>query len=346
MFCEVLIIEKNRIEYIDAIKAICMALVVFTHAHECAGSPLGISSIFYSIDRCAVPIFFMISGYFIIGRAYNCDLMGFYIKRIPKFIYAIFLCSVLTNTIFESTHGMKTKNAFLYALFSENGIFYGNYAHAIQLWFMYPLILIYLMSPFISNIVVGKSKKYIFCFIFISLLFNQIKFSIYSMGYNVDFLNKFGSDFTGGYLCFFILGYVVIGSKKNIGNVYFLSSVFILSLMVFLAHKFDKSSGVINQYLHWYSTSIQVFICSICLYFILKFIFQKVSVKIINDIGKKSFGIYLFHYSIMYLAIFLTKTYDIKWYNKLFLYFFSSFILAYFLTCVLMKIKFLKKIIS
>lgn len=339
-------IKKSRIDYIDSIKAICMALVVFTHAHENAGTPLGCSSIFYSIDRCAVPIFFMISGYFIIDRAYNCDLINFYIKRIPRFIVAIFLCSVITNTIYESTHGMKTKDAFLYAIFSENGIIYGNNAHAIQLWFMYPLILIYLMSPFISTIVVNKSKKYIFCFIFISLLFNQIKFSLYSIGYNVDFLSKFGNDFTGSYVCFFILGYIIIRINQKREIYYFIVSFIVFVLLIISTYKFDKISGRLHNELHWYSTSIQIFVCSICLYFMMKFIFQRFNIKIINDIGKKSFGIYLFHYAVLYLLLFATQYYDIKWYNKLYLYFSVSFILSYFLTCMLMKFKLLKKIIS
>lgn len=60
--------NQQRIYYLDAIRAIAIILVVFTHAHEVAKVG-GIGKImFYSIDRIGVPLFFMISGGLILPR--------------------------------------------------------------------------------------------------------------------------------------------------------------------------------------------------------------------------------------------------------------------------------------
>lgn len=75
-------IHKQRFGNIDCLKTLCAVLVVFIHV------PCKWAELFIPITRCAVPVFFMISGYFL----YNEDESVFYyrIKRsIPKILFII-----------------------------------------------------------------------------------------------------------------------------------------------------------------------------------------------------------------------------------------------------------------
>lgn len=81
----------NRIHWLDSARAIAIMLVVFTHAHERAGNiPYYITSIFYSIDRIGVPIFFMISGGLLIPKLSSVDIVEFYKKRYLNLFSSLF----------------------------------------------------------------------------------------------------------------------------------------------------------------------------------------------------------------------------------------------------------------
>lgn len=143
----------GRIFWLDASRAIAIALVVFTHSHEQAGihSEL-LRSIFYSIDRLGVPIFFMISGGLVLPRAAKSSILSFYRKRMPQFIILIFLWSVVTNTVNIYASGSGFIDSLFSAIVNHNGIYPGNFGAAAQLWFMYSITQLYLIAPFLGRL--------------------------------------------------------------------------------------------------------------------------------------------------------------------------------------------------
>lgn len=76
--------EKNRNFYLDGARTIAILLVVFTHVHEQIGVKNDIiKSIFYSVDRMGVPIFFMLSGGLVLPKLVGkVDYLKFYTKEL------------------------------------------------------------------------------------------------------------------------------------------------------------------------------------------------------------------------------------------------------------------------
>ena len=80
----------NRLHSLDSLKFVCAIMVVFIH-YEILYTPF-----FNAFDRCAVPIFYMISGFFL-GGAENIN--GNRIFRIIKRVTAILFVASLLYTV-------------------------------------------------------------------------------------------------------------------------------------------------------------------------------------------------------------------------------------------------------
>ncbi|CAI3954465.1 Surface polysaccharide O-acyltransferase WecH (WecH) (PUBMED:16936038) [Commensalibacter communis] len=331
--------QKQRILWIDQLKAICMMLVVFTHCHEeTLTVPKTWASIFYSIDRCGVPIFFMLSGAFIIQKAYNQQIFCFYLQRIPRFIVALIFSSIITNIAFYIKTGSNIIDASLLSLYYHNGVYNGDYGKAIQLWFMYPLILIYIMAPFIAKMVLHCSKKELCLYIALCLIFNQLQPFTGIIG-----ISKMGTDFTGAYVAYFVLGYFLFNSHIKREKLCLIVSIITFILAIYFLYMLDMYK---NINMHWYSESLPIFISSLALFFILKSFLSRVNLSFLNDVGKKSFGIYLFHYAIIYILLYYIKNIKITWSLQCLFLFIFSFVGAYIVTILLARFPLLNKILT
>ena len=84
----------QSIYWLDITRTLAILLVVFTHIHEELGvNSLIVKSLFYNIDRLGVPLFFMLSGSLILPKLVNGNIVDFYKKRIPQFIFLLFIYS-------------------------------------------------------------------------------------------------------------------------------------------------------------------------------------------------------------------------------------------------------------
>ncbi|NCH57666.1 hypothetical protein EHJ10_02320 [Cronobacter dublinensis] len=80
-----------RIFWIDCARFVAIIMVVFTHAHESARvTSEAAKSIFYSIDRIGVPIFFMLSGGLLLPKAHTIPILQFYKKKIAAIYFTAF----------------------------------------------------------------------------------------------------------------------------------------------------------------------------------------------------------------------------------------------------------------
>lgn len=332
---------KERLNWVDATKAIAIILVVLTHSHEKAGvSDLLTRSVLYSIDRLGVPIFFMMSGAFILKIAAKEDCLLFYKKRIIKFIGALIICSIGTNFVYSyfiENYGLI--DSFCKAIY-KNGIYLGDYDKAVQLWYMYPLILLYLISPFLSKMLNALNNKEIIIFLIICIMFNQLKYTL-SLYYDVSLLNRFGGDFTGAYLVYFILGYFLlnrININLLINNKILFISVISLILTIVSCYYIDKEENKLVRIIHWYSSSLHILIGGVSLFIICLNIFNRVNISILNSIGKSSYYTYLLHFGIIYITMhFIDKS--ISWEIKTAIFLAVSMIISHLTYLVIHKLK-------
>lgn len=340
---------NDRIYYLDHIRVISIFLVVFTHCHEnIILDNLFVKSLFYSIDRMAVPLFFMISGGLLLSRDYTSNIGQFYRQKIFRFVIALILFAVLNNVVSDF---ITTDHSFLSIIKTtikyHNGIYPTNYGSAIHLWFMYPIILLYLITPFVSSLVRNISTKNIVFLILFGFLLNQGNFFIKSFFPNMFILNLMGNDFTGPYLSYFLFGYVAINRlKNNYGNQYLL--FLLISITIIVEIYLDKSQNKFIEENHWYSTSLYIAISS-CLFFLF--------LKNVNFLNKKRpfiiilsscvFGIYLIHVCWIYIIMGILNKFNLSEaqnYLLLFIYFIFTLLASFLSIYLLKKVKFLKQI--
>lgn len=296
----------NRIYWLDATRAFAILLVVFTHAHEQAGiSNEMLRSVFYSIDRLGVPLFFMISGGLILPRLSNTKMLYFYKKRIPQFIILLVIYSVITNSFMMYSLGNGVVDSFIFSLKNHNGIYPADYGGAAQMWFMYSIIGMYLIAPFLSKMVTNCSTIEIIYFIIVCILLNQLKTTLPLVGVEWGLLYRLGTDMTGPYLVFFLTGYVIINREKDLikplSNK--LINTFLLILPITALIYIDTTNGKMNESLHWYSLSIFIYISSVGLLLLIKSVMKKSDNNIVISLSKASFGIYLSHYAFIYISV-------------------------------------------
>ncbi len=149
----------KRVFWLDLARALAIALVVFTHAHERAG--IGndlLKSVFYSVDRLGVPLFFMISGGLVLPKIVDMDILAFYKRRVPQFLVLLFVWTVVTNLVKHWAEGKDLTQALLLSLTRTNGIFPADTGGATQMWFMYAIITLYLVAPFLARLLARLSK--------------------------------------------------------------------------------------------------------------------------------------------------------------------------------------------
>ena len=142
--------EKNRNSAIDILRIACIVLITIIHFFSYSNVlDLSLStgyrlilSILFSLSRCAVNIFFMISGYYLVEKAFS-------IKRILK-VY----CQVLFATVFT----------FVINLFVHfESISIGRILKSIapvatfHYWFISIYIIVIIVSPVI-NLIIDRGK--------------------------------------------------------------------------------------------------------------------------------------------------------------------------------------------
>lgn len=140
---------KNRIEYIDLAKGICIILVVFNHIHKTFDAPYMLADCF---KMFRMPLYFFLSGLFF--KKYE-GLVGFIKRKTNKLLipfFFFFITSLLFVNIISILSGGKLKLQLLYSFIYPE--FFPNF----PIWFLLCLFelnllfyLIYLISQKFGN---------------------------------------------------------------------------------------------------------------------------------------------------------------------------------------------------
>ena len=280
----------------------------------------------------------MLSGALILPKAANQPVLKFYKKRILQFIVLLSLYSILTklSEMLSYTNGLK--ESILISLKDFNGIYPNNIGGA-HLWFMYAIIGLYLIAPFLGRLLNTLSNKEIIIFLTLGIFFYQFKFTLQG-GFNIkpNILYSMEGDFLGAYLNFFILGYLLIYREIKI-NLLPSLILFILPITIGLYREIYKEEFLLI--FHWYSTSFTIIISSIGILGIIRIFFEQKKLNtLVKDISKCSFGIYLSHYIFIFIFKRLINFSNMSFSIKLVVLFITSFSCAYLFTWILSKNRF------
>ncbi|HBJ1308853.1 acyltransferase [Escherichia coli] len=338
----------ERKYWADFIRFFSIILVVITHCHEKSGvNDVATSSIFYTVDRLGVPLFLMISGGFVLPKLANIDPLSFYKKRIPQFIVLLVFYAILTNFIVQFIASGDVLLSITNSITKFNGIYPSSYGGASQLWYLYTITQLYLIAPFLAAMLKALSNKSIILFLIICIFFNYfvITIKIFEPSADLASITRMGKDFTGAFLVYFILGYLIVdrGFLEIKSNVGLCIQLLILIIVSSFPVTYDIFTGKVNNYLHWYSTSVFILIASVPLFNILKYTTINLKSKfIINDIAKCSFGIFLLHYAVLYIVKYYVDMLGLSPLMNVFAYFIPTFLATYLIVKVMEKSKITK----
>ena len=151
---------KQRIPYLDFLRCLAICLVVILHSiaatlvnpalYSCTTWHLCMA--IDPLDRAGVPLFFMISGYLLLSRSSTEHVSTFYKHNIPKLVIPLTAWSLIyyAAEVACGQHPVEV-NQFLSRFFNK-GISY-------HMWFIYTLVGIYLLCPFLKRIVDHSSAQ-------------------------------------------------------------------------------------------------------------------------------------------------------------------------------------------
>lgn len=296
--------QKNKhIFYIDFIRVISILFVLFIHTTSAdmalinPGKTLNILIFLNVLVRPAVPLFFMISGALLLSRKNTLSLSYTWKKRIPKVVIPFITWSIISLIVIR-LHAHETTNFIKPIL----GIF--NQPTSVTLWFMYPLISIYIISPLLKAFVDNISQKMylytlIIWFIFSSVLptlsaILPIKYSSFVIGYSTGSLL-----FISGYVGYFLLGYYLLKYDIPFKNYFWILIIGIIGFIGVIQTYLSTYLVRISQNITHYVDSAFIVVLSILMFLAFKHLGEKITshwiINLVSFLAPLVFGMYLMH---------------------------------------------------
>lgn len=289
-------IQKNRETWLDFAKIVAAFLVVILHTC-CYGIKEGKifnDSYLYYLGTYSIPIFFMVNGYLQLRK----EKITY--RYVFKKIINIIKISLIWNILYFVAKIYKTKKYtslvyITFLSFLQKGYFW-------QFWFLFALILIYLILPFLNKILNKKTK----CFYIISILLiitcvvidctNIFINNYFSLSIKELIIQPFR---LWTWLCYFCLGGCLSKVKINKFNKKIHLILTILLIVITTIYQTTLSMKLYsNLYAENFYDSFLVIITSVLIFtYIKKVDFNKNN--IISVVSNLMMGIYIIHPTII-----------------------------------------------
>lgn len=301
--------NKNKELFIELLRIFACFLVILYHSRYqiynsvSDGAELSLFNRLclnasFVIGRLAVPIFFIISGYF--SFPVKGDTFSFLKKRLLRIVLPLIFW-LFTYTIFFS----NPKN-YLYDLF--------NATYAPQIWYLYALIGITILLPIVSPYIVNATKKELYLYTtvwLLTLIFNGNNFESF-MTINTNHQGMLFTNPLTGLLSFYgYFGYIVIGFffRKFAFNKFVPFTLLIVGLSVLLLYTVIFNIPI--KHAIAYCSVPNLFISS-AIFLYAKQLFSTMTLgkcySCLNKVASLTFGIYLIHWMVFQLIYYIPGT--------------------------------------
>ncbi len=329
--------EKKRFLSLDIIRVFVIFNVVWGHCLEYVNYNSPIASLMYAIDKTSAPLFLMLTGALMIPREFELKEFFknklFYIYLISVFwffIYGVINLPHDSNLLHES-HALRPLEHDMWFLSAiHNALILRPTAE--HLWYLSTIVLIYFLLPWLSGIK-SYSNKSILVLISGCFIYKWLDM-FFGFGHTV------GSYIV--YIMYLIYGYLIFNRKlyEKI-SLKLLLPLFIITLVLFqYVIRFDFYFKAFHGLDPWWIYSPFIVLFSLQLYVLLlnsykyidKFVLKYQ--KIIQELSKNIFGVYIIHYMILLkLLAFIPNIY---------LLYFITLVLSFILVWSLSKIPLIK----
>lgn len=342
--------SNNRIHYMDLLRSVAIMLVVALHSYQQV--PFDLDSRYFM--GMGVPIFLCISGALIIPKAGTMGLRQFYgkyAKRLIQFAVLIPICGIITNALvwyckgehvsLAEANSTSSHGAFLHigtfpfikcfykSLIEANGIIPEPLTIAqSHTWYLYYIIGLYIAAPFIARLFKTLSTKQCYLFCVLCLLAD--------IPTTLSFIPVL-HPFHIGQTFYFILGYIIL-YRTPVGTPSFLRT---LCLVL-------GCSTIGWNFLYRFTPQLANFeyfripLATIALTIFCKDYLRNVTHSIITSLSKCSFGIYLWHFAVLWLCCIFFPMQSCQVHIKFLFYVFCGVMVPWGITLAARRIRILR----
>ena len=338
-------LEQKRYIWIDILKILACFLVIIDHSHSYLLHHMKdittFAALFYtigfSICKQGVPVFIILSGYLLLKKEQNYKMI---LKRIYRIVIPLVLLSLF---LYVKNIGISNINVldFINKFMEE--------PFATHLWYLYMLIGLYMVTPFVKKMVYGFKDKDYKVFLLFFLIFPGL-LQMLSTVFKVTFSNYYTMSLFPVIIGFYVYGNYLskIDSNKKLFKLSLLTYISTLLIMIIQMFSVYMVNGkIVYDYADW--SSLLTILGTLSITYIGKYLFENKEVKhvkIINEISNTTFGIYLIHYFVNYEIYEITimqHIFDFSPYIGVLVLEILCFISCSIVVYMLRKIKFIKQ---
>ena len=292
--------SRGHIFYFDWLRIIAAFFVVFMHV---ASVPLAgdintdwhLTNILTSLSFTAVPLFFMMSGYLLLSSERTADVSVLFKKRLPRLVAPLLFWTVFSVFYKLWLDGTITAAGVWQGLFSSL-----SSPAWVHLWYMYTLIALYVLSPFLRASLSNLSRGgHILALSIIGLITLRAMLSPllpqrFSNLINIDIINKL--EFFGGHLATFILGYYLGSIRKKFPNTLLAAgAAAVLAVIIFGTYLISSANGKYLQDFQRQSAGFEVILASLIFLLFKQNTKREVSSPAVSSLVSLTLPIYLIH---------------------------------------------------
>lgn len=343
----------KRISFLDNVRSLAIFLVVLCHSIEflydgealTVASPamVNFSAIIFNFTRLGVPLFLFLSGYLLLDKDYKTekDVFKFWkTKLLPVVItWVIWIVIFYLFKCWKDGLSFSVKD-FVLKLFMVERV---NVSHD---WYMYMLIGLYFVFPFLSMFLKKFSlKMHLVVFggaFFICMVIPSLAALTGKNVYLFSAVSSFFINTNYCYIIYAVLGFFLKKYEKLSFNLPINLIGFILSMTAMVLCGYYRHSIMLSYYL-WYDFALLPF-ASVFLFNLLRGVKLPSFIEKVNGrISICSFGMYLVHVPILCVLIRFFPKFNSNQPLSSIVYLAIAFIASYVLVEIIGKIKYLNK---
>lgn len=295
-----------------------------------------VADIMFCLSKTAVPIFLLLSGALLLNKK---EAHKDWIKRILHIIVLIACWAIIYKC--ESLINAPNKFSFLEAckILLQSVVDSIAILPSWHMWYLYVLLGIYLMLPFLRKMSQNMDKKDCIVFVVIWLIFSGFipYYNSIFTGKEIVLNNNIWLGIFGSYITLYVMGYIITRITVSKKNVIIATIILIFSLMINVIVTYIKSQEAQMAVRIFDSALVMPVMITACsmLYIAraldnyIKFESGRIS-NILAEIGKCTLGVYLVH------PIILRTMYA----NKLFMKYFGNYSMSLHQTIIVQLITF------
>ncbi len=291
---------RERVIKYDVLRVVASFAIVLLHVSASYWSVVDVNgrefvtmTIYNSLTRFAVPVFFMLSGLFLVSpEKENTGLL----RRILKLILLFYVWSAFYAFQGAVVDGLRGEfSAEVWRAATERFIF----GH-VHMWFLQMLCGFYILIPVARQISANRKilQYYLILWVVFRFLFPSVTglFHLSTLQARIDSL---GMDILVGNFGYFLLGYYldVTDIKKEIRRGIYVLGIGAVCLTPFLTVRSCRASG--NYVERWFSpSSLNILLMTAAIFIFFKYskAFDRVkNVNVWKKLSGYTFFIYMFH---------------------------------------------------